>query len=90
MIKTILAVILGIAIIGGVGTYENTYTRTAEVVEVNNNLATFTDTTGNDWDYYFEDGTNLEVGNKVELVMNTMHTDNNIYDDKIKKVVLDK
>lgn len=90
MIKTVLSVMLGIAIIGGVGTYENTYTRTAEVVEVNNNLAIFTDATGNDWNYYFEDGTNLETGNNVKLIMDTMHTDSNIYDDKIKKIVLDK
>ena len=90
MIKTVLAVMLGIAVIGGVGIYESTYTRTAEVVEVNNNLATFTDVTGNDWDYYFEDGTNLETGDNVKLIMNTMHTDNNIYDDEIKKIVLDK
>ena len=90
MIKTVLTVMLGIAIIGGVGTYESTYTRTAEVVEVNNNLAIFTDATGNDWDYYFEDGTNLEVGDNVKLIMDTKHTDNNIYDDEIKKIVLDK
>ena len=90
MIKTVLAVMLGIAVIGGVGTYESTYTRTAEVVEVNNNLATFTDATGNDWDYYFEDGTNLKTGDNVKLIIDTMHTDNNIYDDEIKKIVIDK
>ena len=90
MIKTVLTVMLGIVIIGGIGTYESTYTRTAEVVEVNNNLATFIDATGNDWDYYFEDGTNLEVGDNIKLIMDTMHTDSNIYDDKIKKIVLDK
>ena len=91
MIKTVLAVMLGIAIIGGVGTYESTYTRTAEVVSVqNDSLVTFTDSTGNDWDYCFEDGTNLETGDKVKLVMDSMHTDSNIYDDKIKKIVLDK
>ena len=91
MIKTTLAVMLGIAVIGGVGTYESTYTRTAEVAKVqNDSLVTFTDSTGNDWDYYFEDGTNLETGNNVKLIMDTMHTDNNIYDDEIKKIVLDK
>lgn len=91
MIKTVLAVIVGIAVIGGVGNYESTYTRTAEVTEVqNDNLVTFTDTTGNDWDYYFEDGTNLETGDNVKLIMDTMHTDSNIYDDEIKKIVLDK
>ena len=90
MIKIALAVMLGIAVVGGVGTYESTYTRTAEVVEVNNNLATFTDSTGNDWEYYFEDGTDLEIGDNVKLVMDTMHTDSNIYDDEIKKIVLDK
>lgn len=90
MSKTVLTVMLGIAIIGGVGTYESTYTRTAELVEVNNNLATFTDSTGNDWDYYFEDGTDLEIGDNVKLIMDTKHTDNNIYDDEIKKIVLDK
>ena len=91
MIKTVLAVMVGIAVVGGVGNYESTYTRNAEVVEVqNNSLVTFTDTTGNDWDYYFEDGTDLEVGDSVKLIMDTMHTDSNIYDDEIKKIVLDK
>lgn len=91
MIKTVLAVIVGIAVIGGVGNYESTYTRTAEVTEVqNDSLVTFTDPTGNDWDYYFEDGTDLEVGDSVKLIMDTMHTDSNIYDDEIKKIVLDK
>ena len=91
MIKTILAVMLGIIIIGGVGTYENTYTRTAEVVNVqDDNLVTFTDSAKNDWDYYFEDGTDLESGDKVKLIMDSMHTDSNIYDDEIKKIVLDK
>lgn len=91
MIKTVLAVMVGVAVIGGVGNYESTYTRTAEVTEVqNDNLVTFTDTTGNDWDYYFEDGTDLEVGDNVKLIMDTMHTDSNIYDDEIKKIVLDK
>lgn len=91
MIKTALAVMLGIVVIGGVGTYESTYTRTTEVTGIQNNtLVTFTDMTGNDWDYYFEDGTNLEIGDSVILIMDTKHTDNNIYDDEIKKIVLDK
>lgn len=91
MIKTVLAVMVGIAVIGGVGNYESTYTRTAEVTEVqNDSLVTFTDATGNDWDYYFEDGTDLETGDNVKLIMDTMHTDSNIYDDEIKKIVLDK
>ena len=91
MIKTVLAVVIGIVVIGGVWTYESTYTRTAEVVSVqNNSFVTFTDSTGNDWDYYFEDGTNLKIGDNVKLVMDSMHTDNNIYDDEIKKIVLDK
>lgn len=91
MIKTILAVMVGIAAIGGVGNYESTYTRIAEVTEVqNDNLITFTDSTGNDWDYYFEDGTNLNTGDNVKLIMDTKHTNYNIYDDEIKKIVLDK
>ena len=91
MIKSVLIIMASIVAINGVGIYESTYTRNAEVTKVlNESLVTFTDDTGNEWDYYFEDGTDLEVGNKGELVMNTMHTDNNIYDDKIKNVVLDK
>ena len=91
MIKSVLIIMASIVAINGVGIYESTYTRNAEVTKIlNESLVTFTDDTGTEWDYYFEDGTDLEVGNKVELVMNTMHTDNNIYDDKIKKVVLDK
>ena len=91
MIKTVLTVMLGIAIIGGVGTYESTYIRTAEVISVqNDSLVTFTDSTGNDWDYCFENGTNLKTGDNVKLIMDSMHTDSNIYDDEIKKIVLDK
>ena len=91
MIKTVLAVMVGIAVVGGVGTYENTYIRTAKVIEVQiDNLVTFVDSTGNNWDYYFKDGTNLEVGDNVKLVMDSMHTDRNIYDDEIRKIVLDK
>lgn len=91
MIKSVLIIMASVVAINSVGIYESTYTRNAEVTKVlNESLVTFTDDTGNDWDYYFEDGTDLEVGNKVELVMNTMHTDNNIYDDEIKKIVLDK
>ena len=91
MIKIVLTVMLGIAIIGGVGTYESTYTRTAEVVSVqNDSLVTFTDFTGNDWDYCFKNGINLKTGDNVKLIMDTMHTDSNIYDDEIKKIVLDK
>ena len=78
MIKTVLAVMLGIAVIGGVGTYESTYTRTAEVVKVqNDSLVTFTDSTGNDWDYYFENGTNLETGDNVKLIMETLRGNEN-------------
>lgn len=91
MIKSILVIMAGVVVINGVGIYESTYTRTAEVTKVqNDNLVTFTDATGNDWDYYFEDGTDLEIGDNVKLIMNTMHTDSNIYDDEIEKIVLDK
>lgn len=91
MIKSILVIMTSVVVINGVGIYESTYTRTAEVIKIqNDSLVTFTDATGNDWDYYFEDGTDLEIGDNVKLIMNTMHTDSNIYDDEIEKIVLDK
>ena len=34
--------------------------------------------------------TDIKIGDNVKLIMDTMHTDSNIYDDKIKKIVLDK
>lgn len=91
MIKALVAILTGVTIVGCVGNYESTYTRQAVVTDVeNNSLVTFTDTTGNDWDYYFENETSLKVGDSVKLIMDSMHTDSNIYDDEIKKIVLDK
>ena len=55
MIKSVLIIMASVVAINCVGIYESTYTRNAEVTKVlNESLVTFTDDTGNDWDYYFE------------------------------------
>lgn len=83
MIKKLLLAMIGLTLVGGMNVYETTYTRDAEVTSVVKDIVTFTDTTGNDWEYELEDDDRqCVVGDKVTLIMNTNHTDM-IYDDII-------
>ena len=62
---------------------ETHYTRTAKVVAVNDSLITAEDQNGYLWD--FEDDS-LNVGDEIRLIMDTNHTDSNIFDDKVVDV----
>ena len=59
---------------------ETHYTREGIVVENNNNLITVKDDCGHLWDF---EGNDFKVNERVELTMDTNHTDSNIFDDKI-------
>lgn len=83
MIRRLLVVVAGLTLVGGMNVYETTYVRDAEVTSVVEDIVTFTDTTGNDWEYELDDeDMQCVVGDKVTLIMNTNHTDM-IYDDII-------
>lgn len=62
---------------------ETHYTREATVIEVTNNIVTVVDKCGYLWDF---EGDGFKPNDEVKMTMNTMHTDSNIYDDKIENV----
>lgn len=62
---------------------ETTYNRKATVININNEIVTVIDESGNEWDFI---GNNFSIGDKVKLVMDNNHT-NTIRDDVIKNVI---
>lgn len=62
---------------------ETTYTRTAIIKKTENGFVLVEDSCGNLWEFK---GDNYNVGDKVDLVMDTKHTDSIITDDQIKAV----
>ena len=63
--------------------YESYYTREAIVTEVHEDVVIVVDRQGNEWSFI---GDEFKVNDNVKLIMNTMHTENNIYDDVIEDV----
>lgn len=84
MNKTITAIglITIILLFCVVGLLETYYTRKGEVVKVEDTIVTVEDKTERWWSFY---GDGYKVGDKVTLVMDSMHTDITT-DDKIVKV----
>lgn len=62
---------------------ESHYTREATVIGIIGNTVTVMDECGYTWAF---EGNDFNVNDKVKLMMNTMHTDSNIFDDKIEDV----
>ena len=62
---------------------ESHYTREATVIGVIGDTVTVMDKCGYTWAF---EGNDFNVNDKVKLMMNTMHTDSNIFDDKIEDV----
>lgn len=71
--------------IGLTGTYEGTSSRVTVCTNYKDNIYTFTDSQGNDWEWEAEDNDNFEVGKTYKLIMDNNHS-SNIYDDIIKKI----
>lgn len=61
--------------------YETHYTRKAIVTNIVNNVVTVVDATDNEWQFEKE---GFSINDEVELYMNTMNTNSNIYDDVIE------
>lgn len=64
--------------------YESTYTRSAVVAQIDNGLISADDESGNTWTFWGDD---FFIGEEITLVMDTNHTDSNIYDDIVKNVL---
>lgn len=63
--------------------YETHYTREATVIDVTDNIITVVDRCDYTWSF---EGDGFNVDDEVKLMMNTMHTDSNIFDDEIEDV----
>ena len=81
VIAGLIAFVLGF---GYCGITESTYTRNATVNYISNGLVSCIDESGNDWEFYGDD---FYVGQEIKLVMDTNHTEGNIYDDIVKNVL---
>lgn len=84
----ILGLVGFLGFIGLVGGWESTYTRLTICTNYNyeTQVYTFTDNSGNDWEWEREPLDDFKVGNAYRLVMDDNHTTSNIYDDWIKKI----
>ena len=87
IVITIIVMITVIVMYGYCAWHETHYTRDAIVIEIEDNTIVVVDTTDNVWEF---EGTNYKINDNVKMVMNTMHTDSNIYDDEIEKVTIIK
>ena len=85
-VKSLVGIMGAVALMSGINSYEASYNRDAEVVSIENDIATFEDTCGYTWEWDIEIGDNLFVGKQVILKMDSRNTDT-VYDDIIKKVV---
>lgn len=80
-IKYIIAVCIGLLVLGLLGGYEATYTREATISKVENGIVYAVDNCGYEWTYYG----NATIGESVTLVMDDAHT-STIKDDIVKGV----
>ena len=89
-LETIASIILGTVLFvimpGIVGYVECHYTKEdCTIIEITEDYAIAVDTYGNEWSWYI-DGTDLELGDTVDLKMYNNHTEYDIYDDEVVSV----
>jgi hypothetical protein len=85
--ETLKAGIILMALLSLVGVenyFDSHHTRHGEIIGTDGTDCFVEDTTGNVWEF---DEAGFSIGDKVTLKMYTNHTDSNIYDDIIVKVV---
>lgn len=83
--KKIFLLISFIGLVGLIGSFETTYSRQTICTNLTSEIATFTDTNGNNWDWELEKEDFFQLGKSYKLIMNTNGT-SSIYDDQIKKI----
>lgn len=84
-IKGLVIITMFFCVLGACGWYESHYTREATVIDVTNDVVTVVDKCDYVWEFY---GNGFKVNDEVKMRMNTMHTDNYIFDDEIENVKL--
>ena len=83
IVKNITLMIILVVIFCWCSWYETHYTREATVIDVTDNIITVVDRCDYTWSF---EGDGFNVDDEVKLMMNTMHTDSNIFDDEIEDV----
>jgi hypothetical protein len=83
IIKNVIIIIAIVIIFCWCSWDESHYTREATVIGIIGNTVTVMDECGYTWAF---EGNDFNVNDKVKLMMSTMHTDSNIFDDKIEDV----
>ena len=69
------------------GTIESTYMiKKCEVVDIDTDIVTVIDKRNNEWKFYIDEDSDIVVGDNVDLIMDTNHTDHTIIDDEVKRV----
>ena len=90
LIRNVFTIILcGAVVLGGLWVFDRAshYTMEGcEIVSVDNETITFVDRTGEGWTWTVEEGESYEVGQKVDVTMNTNGTDSYFYDDVIEAI----
>jgi len=81
----VLGLVGFLALVGFVGGLESRYSRLALCTERHGDIFTFTDNSGNEWEWEHDYKDYYEVGKVYRLVMDDNHT-SSIYDDWIIKV----
>ena len=71
---------------------EHKYTRYGTIIKIDENIASIEEAEGNIWEYELEGKELLTFhkGDKVKMKMFDNCTPNNIYDDEIEKLTIDK
>lgn len=87
ILTTVASIILGVflfVVVPGIGGYIDThYTKEdCTIVEVTEDYVVAVDTYGDEWSWWI-DGTDLKVGDTVDLKMYNGHTDYDVYDDEV-------
>lgn len=82
-VKNITLMITVVVVFCWYSLYETHYIREATVIDVTDNIITVIDRCNYTWSF---EGDGFNVDDEVRLIMNTMHTDSNIFDDEIKDV----
>lgn len=87
LVKGLILVLAFVLVLVFCSVIESTYRREVKVNAVENNVITFEDENGFLWDWEQEESEKAyTIGEKATLIMFNNHTDNNIYDDEIKRV----
>lgn len=81
IIKTVFAISLFVSVMFFLAYQETHYTRTGHIINIDNGVCTFSDGTGNNWDFYSD--TVIPLNAIVHANFFTNNTLDNIYDDQL-------